>query len=1127
MPPPPTRFDVISNFGGSPEEYQVNVQLANEAQAKLENFRAMNEAARKAWQEKELERQIEAGKKAERQLQALRSSGTRRLGLEGPSNQQNPYVANQSTWNSGTTQNEYVQHPYTNDFDQRMQFTAPASHGFTRSTYYDISAESTRTTQPAFQQYASYSQPAPVSTTGRRSTPEQYRQPLNMQLVIQPPNPTYTAMPTDAQSTAAQQRGMIHPQYAQGGLGFAVPNSVSRQNAQSYRTPPPGESNLAGALDTSRTSNFTSEDPQHTVSKPVDTSKAPMQQNKTAIGTAVALVQERLATTSRAQQNSVSVPPIATSPSQSNAGLSSIQDLTKSWQDFYEAIKAWAYRAPAPSTMLLASTTFKVFKDAKGQVFLTYLLAGSGPQTLTLAQLDALIRGRNESQPTINRVTSTGPSSTPVKPTAAPAAATAITTSTFPKISSPPPLPSRTPSQANVKTLAKDLLRILRPQPGAPVEPLAKQHTVVGMSNVVNEATGSASISTSAGTGSHTNNDVLQPIVTQQPEANSSRTNATIPQAGNQPLYNGVMSNVVNEATGSASISTSVGTGSQTNDDVLQPIVTQQPEANSSRPNATIPQAGNQPLYNGVLQPIVTQQPEANSSRTNVTTPQAGNQPLYNGVLQPIVTQQPEANSSRTNVTTPQAGNQPLYNGVLQPIVTQQPEANSSRTNVTTPQAGNQPLYNGVLQPIVTQQPEANTSKTNATTPQAEDQLLSKPAQMTTNPSTVKDSALKYYRPHIYEMRSSFPHASKLPRASISSQPIRDEINDQRSAGLSDVKSLFSERPQTPLFLPSPSSLPAARASPVSDLSLDMKTTQVTKRSGPSCYVLVPAPPEWVRKYKTQQLGNKRRRISASVADSESGKLDLVLSGSSTMDQDGQEIEVIDLDPANDLAQGCQQTFRTPRQLVKHHHDESEHHSNALKLSAELVAPTLKPPADAPPLVIPSYLVEPVKQPQMTKERHATLGPWVLRQIVGPVTLEVKRYNAARKLQQSPSHVGKRGSQPYDFLSFPSTNFSASPSQPSKIRDLRDISSAEVSDMVHNGLVFWGPKKEEEKKDEADISQDALQLSFSPISGAYSEENVTEDTADEQVGVHEGQLEEKRIEEEQMDVDGAEILFVN
>lgn len=163
----------------------------------------------------------------------------------------------------------------------------------------------------------------------------------------------------------------------------------------------------------------------------------------------------------------------------------------------------------------------------------------------------------------------------------------------------------------------------------------------------------------------------------------------------------------------------------------------------------------------------------------------------------------------------------------------------------------------------------------------------------------------------------------------------------------------------------------------------------------------------------------------------------------------------------------CEDSFRTARQLAKHH--RADHSNSLLRPPAAIFAPILKPPPDTPG-VVPSYLLEPVRPSSISKERHATLGPWVLRNIAGPVDLGTKRYNAASKLSQSLAgeRENRIANQPYDFLSFPSTNFSSSPSQPSRIRGMKNLNSGEVSEMAHDGMVLWHIPEEEEETDEID-----------------------------------------------------------
>lgn len=93
----------------------------------------------------------------------------------------------------------------------------------------------------------------------------------------------------------------------------------------------------------------------------------------------------------------------------------------------------------------------------------------------------------------------------------------------------------------------------------------------------------------------------------------------------------------------------------------------------------------------------------------------------------------------------------------------------------------------------------------------------------------------------------------------------------------------------------------------------------------------------------------------------------------------------------------------------------------------------------------------------------------VLRNIFGPVNLEVKRQNAAVPLRSirgaidgedsvtaTPPSVGY---DEYDFLK---------PISPpsSKVPYFDDLPSEAVSQLIHAGLVFWGPKIDDAKETE-------------------------------------------------------------
>jgi hypothetical protein len=80
----------------------------------------------------------------------------------------------------------------------------------------------------------------------------------------------------------------------------------------------------------------------------------------------------------------------------------------------------------------------------------------------------------------------------------------------------------------------------------------------------------------------------------------------------------------------------------------------------------------------------------------------------------------------------------------------------------------------------------------------------------------------------------------------------------------------------------------------------------------------------------------------------------------------------------------------------------------------------------------------------------------------------IKRYNAAKPLLSADGTAERHNTQPYDFLTFPSVQYSSAPSQPSKIRNLDDLDSGEVSEMANDGLVLWYVPDIKEEEDSSD-----------------------------------------------------------
>ncbi|TDL29646.1 hypothetical protein BD410DRAFT_33941 [Rickenella mellea] len=166
--------------------------------------------------------------------------------------------------------------------------------------------------------------------------------------------------------------------------------------------------------------------------------------------------------------------------------------------------------------------------------------------------------------------------------------------------------------------------------------------------------------------------------------------------------------------------------------------------------------------------------------------------------------------------------------------------------------------------------------------------------------------------------------------------------------------------------------------------------------------------------------------------------------------------------------EGCEHVLHDTRELA--YHGTLGHPSGKLRPTFIPKQPSsiAKPPAM--PAVMPAYMAisTPVAAERMSKDRHARLGPWVLRNIFGPVNLDVPKHNARYPLRNSrrigekearmeaKSHAGPPDE--YDFLGSYATYPIA----------CSDLENAYVSDKVDAGLVLW-PGKPTTRKDTSPI----------------------------------------------------------
>ncbi|KAJ7167696.1 hypothetical protein C8R46DRAFT_1093854 [Mycena filopes] len=188
--------------------------------------------------------------------------------------------------------------------------------------------------------------------------------------------------------------------------------------------------------------------------------------------------------------------------------------------------------------------------------------------------------------------------------------------------------------------------------------------------------------------------------------------------------------------------------------------------------------------------------------------------------------------------------------------------------------------------------------------------------------------------------------------------------------------------------------------------------------------------------------------------------------------------------------QDCEGLFHTPRELVEHNREHTEASENAdvnweLLPSFRPSAPVRvkEPEAASPPTW--TIVTPPMYMPKISRERHMTLGPWVLRNITAPaLNVRAKRYNAAK-----PMNSWLR--EDYEFVETSSVHFSSMPSRPARARDIADLDSVEVTGSVSEGkIVLWPPNGAghlyDARPTTVDSAAKAESVSAGPVAGPPS-----------------------------------------
>ncbi|KAJ7682230.1 hypothetical protein DFH06DRAFT_1160564 [Mycena polygramma] len=157
--------------------------------------------------------------------------------------------------------------------------------------------------------------------------------------------------------------------------------------------------------------------------------------------------------------------------------------------------------------------------------------------------------------------------------------------------------------------------------------------------------------------------------------------------------------------------------------------------------------------------------------------------------------------------------------------------------------------------------------------------------------------------------------------------------------------------------------------------------------------------------------------------------------------------------------QDCNAVRKSPYELMAHNLGHVEQ-NGALLPSARPTAPPqeglpLPPVPERVPMWEVNLVLAPVAMPDIPKDRHLSLGPWVLRNICAPAThVRTRRYYAAAAMPSS----AKQFQPDYEFVETSSLHYSFMPSRPARVREMADLDSKDVTEKIMQGqMVLWPP----------------------------------------------------------------------
>ncbi|KAF8638595.1 hypothetical protein AX17_002136 [Amanita inopinata Kibby_2008] len=1107
----------------SPEDYQANAARIEQARALLDRYAAMNEEARMKYEqvERDLARRVEEGERAKQELEMLRQRNTS-LAITAPQRMSMPQVITSTAiplHSPSTAKIEEVS-SHSGEVDQRnarpsssrgpvqadrWRMQTQASYPY-QAYYNNVTSTHGLQTQPEI-----YTGHYPASRSSHPKLPNATTQPSTRNQIHQRPQPAQErrrASQINTGSTSASFGQAVQSARMQKDLVAKVPQQATSQPIRQQQSIPQGytqptstvldidqqksrqytpynvvTSSLAGALgqsapligveatkrstvSTSTVSDVTSQSFQHTNVLPDSiAANVPM-------------------------QFSVPIQP-STTKFTANPGTQAIPE-APSYIEILQYLREnharWMRDMPPNSFLMIPATSFYLFKQSNSTMHLAAPNAKGGYDYMDLELLmtrtgvtsqmgvqsqSHIARQPLAQQPTPETVDLEATRHAP-KPIVIPNLAisarvqsettdithTAVPTVATPSLPMPEPSSSRgiadaeptvtpmkrTPAEADKKHLARDILRALGYRT-AHVQPVSSEPLSTTQAEADNRHLQHATVHTTTDIGAHTT--ISGTTITPSTPAPFVPTPVVTAEAPN--LRPPVASEDVPKA-----VTASVITESRHSMSEVQPVV--------------VPKADEQST-GGPLDAMDIDEPNLPSTR-----PSGVNTVSPSHIQQDPRVASPSVESQQTS---------PGHNGLHNKLATPDSVAVAPIAQSVSAEVGQEVPETYMMQEDVEREEEVG----QVVTIQESNEVQQVEGDMNGLGQTSKEQVAN--EEQVTKMPLFLPSPSSSRQSSAPPPPDTDIPDDSSMAGSGED-------------------------------SVRQRETAVTKqdesapsryRSKKEVYVLVPKPPRYLVEFKRQEARQRKRqklmhrsngnrdRInysrSASEGDTTDSATKMVLRESATRLSErrckwngcdailnssqrlfehirrqhcpssvGKEY-VLCLWPAcgsyvsGDRLEGhltshtlfplrcayndCEETFRVIQPLLKHY--DAKHKGDGLKANAD----PFIPPSQEPPSIsgnVPAYMIDTcgVLQGPISKERHALLGPWVYKNIAGPVNL-TKRYNAAQRPPQC------------DFLTTSATQFSMTPSQPSKLRDMDDLHSVEVSNLFLKGLVIWPEDK--------------------------------------------------------------------